>query len=173
MKIIYYIAGFVCVIMISIANLYSSERKPAEQLSSTTTITYNIPYFNESGYYTIDTGGSKTTGDEFTLRVIDDKGKVVLAISPSIIEARINKMKEHSNELKSRGIKNAQRLETTINILDKMKEAFQDPDRIKAALSKLKSYNSDAKGNSIQSVPWAYTINTIRDVSLYLSGTIY
>jgi hypothetical protein len=175
MKKLYLLVVVLCIGLFCFVNLYSSSGQPSqERLASTTTITYNIPYFNNhSGYYTIDVPGSKTNSDEFTLRIMDDKGRLITTISPSLLDAQIEKMKELASRLEGRDTKYLQRVEGGIDILQKTKEALQDPDKILAALAKFKSSGTDPKSNSIQSVPWSYTFNTIRNVYFSMGGTIY
>lgn len=135
-------------------------------------ITYNIPMFNHSGAFSINLGTSlnKSTNEtERVIEVLDAEGKLVKIINKESIEKMINAIKavKKLNKINRQNNNSMINNEKLLTSLEELNKIFDTPGKLESIFEKSNDTKSVTSG-----LPWSYTIQTIRGVSVPMSGNL-
>lgn len=151
------------IVFLSIFNLISSSS------AQTAIITYNIPEWNVNGGFTVE--ATPETGQYSKLVFRSEKGDIIFEITPESIDNLIllmQKIKEKSKDLNIPDRKSIEMvMEDELKMLGDLKLLLLDEERMKSFTNKIMKSNESG-----DSVPWTYIMQTVRNISLEINGTI-
>ncbi len=151
------------IVFLSIFNLISSSS------AQTAIITYNIPEWNVNGGFTVE--ATPETGQYSKLVFRSEKGDIIFEITPESIDNLIllmQKIKEKSKDLNIPVRKSIEIvMEDELKMLGDFKLLLLDEERMKSFTNKIMKSNESG-----DSVPWTYIMQTVRNISLEINGTI-
>lgn len=137
--------------------------------AQTSTISYNIPEWNVNGSFIVE--AMPETGQYSSLVFKSDKGDVIFEITPESIDNLIllmQNIKEKSKDLNIIDRKSIEIvMEDELKMLGDLKLLLIDEERMKSFTNKI--IKSNESGDS---VPWTYIMQTVRNISLEINGTI-
>lgn len=141
--------------------------------SQTMNISYNIPMFSHGGSFSVNLGSqlNKSTNEsENVIKIMDSEGKLVKIIDIETLDNMLNIIKEKVNTYsgnKQTEVQIVTSTEKIITNLEALKERLVNTKQSKNVLQK--SGNANSISSSFQ---WNYTIQTIRDVSIPMNGSL-